>query len=291
MVSPILSLESPAKVNLILEIKGKRPDGYHELKTVMHSLKLADRLTFQPGGQGLTVCCDHPEVPEGEANLVYRAVNQLAQAKGVNPRVKIRIYKNIPVAAGMGGGSSNAATALLGCARLWKIDNKPLLIKLAKRLGSDVPFFLNGGCMLGTGRGERLRIWPAMPGLLMAVINPGVKVATAAVYKKFNLTLTTKKACINMMRQALVEKNALKIGKNLFNHLEQVTAGEQPVIGKIKSELLALGATAAMMTGSGATVFGLLPSRQVARRVQKTLAARYPFVVVTQTAGPRDDIE
>ncbi len=290
-MSPLLSLKSPAKVNLILHVKGKRPDGYHEVETVMHSLNLADRLTFRPSRQGLSVSCDHPDVPEGEANLVYQAVSRLAQAKSIPANVKIKIYKKIPVAAGMGGGSSNAATALLGCARLWGIEDKRLLLKLAKTLGSDVPFFLTGGCMLGTGRGERLRPWPAAPGLLMAVVNPGFKLSTAAVYKKNNLTLTTPKAYINMMRRALVEKNALKIGKNLINHLEQVAIGERPVINKIKAELLSLGATAAMMTGSGPTVFGLLPSARVARRVKNTLSARYSFVTVTQTTGARDDLD
>lgn len=277
------TLRSPAKVNLILEIKGKRPDGFHDLKTVMHSLTLADVMSFKPNNTGLKIICSHPQVPNDERNLAYQAALRLSQAYGIEPKVTITIKKNIPVAAGMGGGSSNAATALLGLAKMWEIDNKKKILSIAKSLGSDVPFFLSGGCQLGIGRGDRLYKWPQCEQLKMVVVNPGFSVSTAKVYKNFKLGLTRKKACINMMRQAVIEKNAFKISKYLFNHLALVTEKAHPEVVEIKNALISLGATAALMTGSGPTVFGLVSSDKIAHFIYQKLVSRYPFVAVTST--------
>jgi 4-diphosphocytidyl-2-C-methyl-D-erythritol kinase len=283
VTQPVLRLAAPAKINLILEIQGRRSDGYHELKTVMHALDLADTLSFTRLKQpGIRVTCDHPQVPEGSGNLVYRATELLAQAAGQEPHVHIHITKKIPLAAGMGGGSSDAAAALLGLARLWDWHHPDKILAVAKELGSDVPFFLKGGCGLGTGRGERVVAWPEAAGLLVAVVNPGFAVSTAEVYKKINLRLTTEKACFNMMRQAIVEKNAEKISKYLLNHLESVTVPLHPELAGIKRDLLSCGALAAMMSGSGPTVFGFVPSVAVGQKIKKTLSARYPTVLLTR---------
>lgn len=279
-----LILHAPAKVNLILEVQGRRPDGYHALKTVMHALELADTLRFSENSGGLRLVCSHPQVPTDERNLVYQAAIRLARRAGITPRVTIRLTKRIPVAAGLGGGSSDAATALLGLARWWRLGPRAPLARLARELGSDVPFFLNGGCALGTGRGERLTPWPSAPGLWLVLVNPGFPVSTAEVYRNFRLQLTRKKACISMMRSALKQKNADKISKKLFNHLEWVTLAAHPQVARIKQDLLAGGALGALMSGSGPTVFGLAPDRRTAWQIKGQLQTKYPVCLVTRLA-------
>ncbi|MCD4813566.1 4-(cytidine 5'-diphospho)-2-C-methyl-D-erythritol kinase [bacterium] len=281
----VLTLHAPAKVNLFLEIIGKRDDGYHELKTVMHTLDLADTLKLSERRRGIRITCNHPDVPTDERNLVFQAAQLLADKFGVLPNVGIHIQKRIPVAAGMGGGSSDAAAALIGLSRFWSGKQPKMLLNVAKQLGSDVPFFLAQGCALGLGRGEKIRPWPACPGIHLVVVNPGFSVSTAAVYKKFNLRLTRKKACINMMRLAVKEKNAGKIGRYLFNHLESVTEKMHPEITEIKADLLRLGAAGVLMAGSGATVFGLVRSGTAARKIAQQLKQRYPTVIATQTSA------
>ncbi|MBN1595903.1 4-(cytidine 5'-diphospho)-2-C-methyl-D-erythritol kinase [candidate division FCPU426 bacterium] len=280
-----LQVKAPAKVNLVLQVMHKRQDGYHALKTVMHTLELADEVLLTPRRGGLRVTCDHPEVPAGPENLAYRAAEALAEAYGKRPDVHIHIRKRIPPAAGLGGGSSDAAAVLRGLASWWRIKEKKKLLAIARSLGSDVPFFLYGGCALGTGRGEIIHPWPAVPGILMAVLNPGFPVATAEVYNKFRLGLTRKKACINMMRLAVREKNPGKIGEKLRNDLEKVTASLYPHIGEMKADLLACGASAVLMSGSGPSVFGFLPSARIAKSVLGRLQGKYPTVLLTKTSN------
>lgn len=280
-----LSLKAPAKINLVLEVLRRRPDGYHDIRTVMHCLELADTLTVTARRPGLRVSADHPGVPEGAGNLVYRAAEALAEKIGRPADVHIHITKRIPVAAGLGGGSSDAAAALLGLNRFWNLRLPyAQLHALAATLGSDVPFFLRRGCALGTGRGERLTAWPTCPGLPLVIVNPGFPVSTAEVYQQVNLQLTTPKNYIKLIRLALKEKSPIKISQNLYNHLEQVTETMHPVISRIKAGLLENHALGALMSGSGPTVFGLMPSVQAGRAAVKALKRQYPVVLLTQTA-------
>ncbi len=280
-----LTIKAPAKINLVLEIQGRRPDGYHEIRTIMHTVALSDTLTFSPRAGGLRVTCNRPEVSVGEGNLVYRAASMLAKEARLQPRVHIHIHKRIPLAAGLGGGSSDAAATLRGLSEIWNWHKAAKLSAVAKALGSDVPFFLKGGCALGLGRGDKIYTWPTVSGMPIALINPGFPLATAEVYKKTSLRLTRKKACINIMRRAILEKNVAKIGKNLLNHLETVSIKQHPVIAQIKDELLACGASAVLMSGSGPTVFGLLPGPTVAGRIIRRLRSRYAGVWITRTIG------
>jgi 4-diphosphocytidyl-2-C-methyl-D-erythritol kinase len=281
-----VTVNAPAKINLVLEVVRRRPDGYHDLRTVMHTLELADTLRFTPHPAGVRVSCDAPGVPADAGNLAGRAAELFQRAYGLRDGVAIHIQKRIPVAAGMGGGSSDAAATLLGLCRFWDLPvDRKRLHALAQQLGSDVPFLLHGGCALGTGRGDRLFPWPAVPGLWMVVVNPGFAVPTPLVYKKLKLPLTRKKNYINLLRQAILKKNPEKIGQYLYNQLETVTLKMHPEVARIKAALLAAGATAALMSGSGPTVFGLVPSPEAGQKIVKKLAERYPFVCLTRTAG------
>jgi 4-diphosphocytidyl-2-C-methyl-D-erythritol kinase len=278
---------APAKINLVLEVLRRRSDGYHELRTVMHTLELSDTLLFTPRQAGVLVSCDQPGVPANSGNLAGRAAELFLREYGLKTGVHIHIQKRIPVAAGLGGGSSDAAATLTALCRFWNlpVDYKRLHL-LARQLGADVPFLLQGGCALGTGRGDRLFPWPAVPGLWMLVINPGFAVSTPEVYKNLKLPLTRKKNYINLLRPAIMKKNPGKIGSFLFNQLETVTLKMHPEVARIKEVLLAQGATAALMSGSGPTVFGLVPSPEVGQQALRRLADRYPFVCLTRTAGP-----
>jgi 4-diphosphocytidyl-2-C-methyl-D-erythritol kinase len=278
-------VHAPAKINLALEIVRRRPDGYHDLRTVMHTLALADRLTLSSRPSGVVLTCKTPGVPTDEKNLAVRAALALQQAYAVTQGVHIHLTKKIPVAAGMGGGSSDAAATLRGLVRLWGLPwEAQRLTSLAASLGSDVPFLLKGGCALGTGRGDRIFPWPVLAGIPVVVVNPGFAVSTAEVYKRLKLPLTREKNYINLMRPAVFEKNPQKIGKYLFNHLETVTLSTHPQVRRIKLQLLKQGASAVLMSGSGPTVFGLVDQVTLGRKIVKALTPQYPFVCLTQTA-------
>lgn len=280
------AVNAPAKINLVLEIVRRRPDGYHDIRTVMHTLELSDTLLFTPRQEGVLVSCDTPGVPANADNLAARAAELFREAYGLKSGVHIHIQKRIPVAAGLGGGSSDAAATLMGLCRFWNIPvNYRRLHALARQLGSDVPFLLQGGCALGTGKGDRLFPWPAVTGIWMLVINPGFAVPTPLVYKNLKLPLTSKKNYINLLRPAILKKNPEKIGQYLYNQLETVTLKMHPEVGRIKEVLLAHGAAAALMSGSGPTVFGIVPSPEAGQQMLRKLSGRYPFVCLTRTIG------
>src|SRR5215831_14410834 len=179
-----IALRASAKVNLSLEVLGKRPDGFHEIASVMHAVDLADRLTLE-AAPTVSFHADDPELPTDEGNLVVRAAALLREAAGVEAGAKIELRKRIPVAAGLGGGSSDAAAALWGLSRLWGLGwSRARLAELAVRLGMDVPFFLGPGPALATGRGERLEPLGRMGGYALVLVNPGVSVSTREVYAR-----------------------------------------------------------------------------------------------------------
>ena len=171
-----MEVEAHAKLNLTFEVLGKRADGYHEVKTVMQTVGLSDRLTFEPWPT-LQVDCDSPEL-SGEVNLVWRAARALAHSKGIQPRARIRIQKRIPVAMGLGGGSSDAAAALRALDRLWETDATDTeLAELAAGIGSDVPFFLTGGTALAEGRGEVILPMPSLPRFNLTLVFPDLVIS------------------------------------------------------------------------------------------------------------------
>ena len=258
-----VDLSSPAKINLFLAVTGQRADGYHELWSWMVPLALADRVAIRLGGDGIRVRCDHPDVPGGVTNTAFRAargfLSQLARLTDKAPAgVEIRIEKRIPVAAGLGGGSSNAAVVLTGLNNLLGCPlSHSCLMKLAVGIGADVPFFLFGGPALASGIGERLRVAPSMGRRAVLLVNPGIKVSTRMVFENLNLTLTN---CCQKLKNLPFEGKVVAPDRYLCNDLEPVTAAWYPQIGAIKAGLLDYGAQGALMSGSGPTVFGLFES-------------------------------
>ena len=257
----------PAKVNLFLRVLARRPDGYHELVTVMQPLSLADELTVTSGGPGLTLTCDHPELPRGEDNLVWRAARLFQEATGRKLGVHLTLVKRIPVAAGLGGGSSDAAGALLA---LNELAGTPLsaagLHRLACRLGADVPFFLQAGPAVARGIGDRLTPL-ALPPYWYLLLNPGVPLSTRWVYGNLDLS----RLLAGPETEAWDPEHPEKWVRN---DLETVALKRFPELRDFAEQMKRLGARASGISGSGPTVFGLFPSperaREAARKVRRT---------------------
>ena len=269
----MITLPSFAKINWTLEILGKRPDGYHELRTLLQTVSLADELSFEPIEEGIEIVCDHPDVPCDATNLVYRAAALVAEATGIRKGVRITIDKRLPVAAGIGGGSSNAATTILALQRLWEIELAPRdLFPLGAKLGADVPFFFLGGTCLGVGRGDEVYAVPDIRAERLLLVNAGIAVPTREVYGNLPPELTNPNPAAKMPLSleaayaALAQHDELPI---LTNDLEKTVFARHPLLAEIRQRLLLLGARGVLMSGSGSTVFAIFDSdeaRFTARR-------------------------
>jgi 4-diphosphocytidyl-2-C-methyl-D-erythritol kinase len=270
MVMERISLRAPAKVNLRLDVLGKRPDGYHEIRTWMYPISLADELHIQKVDTAtITISCTHPDLPLGEENLAHRAAALFLKEHALSGGAKIEIIKHIPLAAGLGGGSSDAAAVLKAMNILWN-SNVPLegLMEMGAQIGADVPFFLVGkGAVMG-GRGEQVvKILPPLR-LWMLLINPGLPLSTNLVYEqgKWGLTKARGGNRISMPPQDLE-----KMGTFLHNDLEGPALELIPTIGHIKACMIEAGASGVLMTGSGPTVFGLFGEEAEAERAARDL--------------------
>lgn len=256
-----LRLVAPAKINVFLRILGRRPDGYHSLVSGMQKVGLYDELVLERTGAGIELRCPDGNSPEGPENLVMRAatlfLEHLAEHRpGQGFGVRMLLNKGIPVAAGLGGGSSDAAAALVGLNTLSGANlDAQTLAGLGLCLGADVPFFLQSApAALAEGIGERLSPLSPLSGCAIVLVNPGFAVSTRWVYRNFDLTAIERKDTFQNFRNGLN-------GVACVNDLEQVTAGRYPVIGEIKEAMRRHGAEAALMSGSGPTVFGLFADR------------------------------
>ncbi len=279
-----LTLRSPAKINLCLSVLGKRPDGYHEVQMLMQMVALYDDVTVTIGGSGIEVRCDAVEVPSGEGNIAWKAACEILKAAGSIAGVTIGIKKSIPAAAGLAGGSGNAAAVLTAVNKLLGSGFGPeRLAMVGTKIGMDVPFFFFGPTALATGRGEVIMPMPAVPKCWILLVNPGFATSTAWVYQNVNLRLTKKVDCTKIAR--LTVRN---IAEGLHNDLEAVTANAHPVITRIKEALLDQKALGVCMSGSGPTVFGIFETESACRAAADNLSPegwRF-FPVQTLTESP-----
>lgn len=269
-----LELPAYAKINLCLNILDKRPDGYHEVVTVLQQIDLADRIVFtaREGGE-ITFSCEQPEVPLGDDNLCVRAARLLQGETDTQQGIELRLHKKIPMGAGLGGGSSDAAAVLLGLNKLWNLRlGVAELQRLASRLGSDVPFFIEGGTALGLGRGERLRRLHLSQDFVVLIVFPGLAISTAWAYGQANLSLTMRKK--NIKLQSLIDKKIvdLTLLKTLGNDLEEVVFQRFSILNDIKRRLYESKATYAGMTGTGSALFGIFHNE---KGVLDTLEAQF----------------
>ncbi|MCC7201418.1 MAG: 4-(cytidine 5'-diphospho)-2-C-methyl-D-erythritol kinase [Nitrospirae bacterium] len=305
-----ISIKTPAKINLLLHVKGKRADGYHDIVTVMQAIDLFDELLLEKGDK-ITFISDSPDVPSDENNLVYKAAVKLREFSRIKEGAKITLKKNIPVAAGLGGGSSDAAAVLSGLNYLWKLGLPfETLCGLGRDIGSDVPFFIGGPTAAGFGRGDELIQLSNETDYWYLLVNPGILISTAWVYGQIdisandennppipplekggkggferispgekwigplvrpNLELTKADDHIKIFLPDGLRPEGNKIWLFPYNDLEGVVIRRYPVIKKIKDEMVASGAISALMSGSGSSVFGIFRDRDSVERAGRNL--------------------
>jgi len=264
-----LTIEAPAKVNYRLDVLRKRPDGYHELRMVMQRIDLCDSIEITLSGDpGIRVACGREGVPDGPGNIAWRAADLLLKLAERQPGIDIRITKRIPVAAGMGGGSSDGAAVLMGVNELLGLGlSDQRLMEIGVTLGADVPFFIFKRTALAEGIGERLSPIERVPTAWLAIVNPNIHVSTAWVYQNLQLTSGLNENIIPRLYESVADICAI-----LSNDLELVTVKRHPIIAVIKEQLLRAGACGALMSGSGPTVFGVFESEAAARLAASDLA-------------------
>ncbi|MHB1419335.1 MAG: 4-(cytidine 5'-diphospho)-2-C-methyl-D-erythritol kinase [Bacillota bacterium] len=273
-----------AKINLALDVLYGRNDGFHEVKMVMQTVALKDRVKMTLTPEGIEVVSNSDEVPSGKENLAYRAAELLSGLIPHPPGVIISLEKNIPMAAGLAGGSSDAASVLLGLNLLWEMG-LPIaeLLSLGERLGSDIPFCLIGGTALAQGRGERITILPKAPRLWLVLVNPSFGVSTAEVYRHFNPLHCPDRPDVAAAVQAIESNDQNGLLAAMGNALESVTLTRYPIVREIKEELLARGARKAVMCGSGPTVFGVVEDEEQAKTLALQMNQKYSQVFITCT--------
>jgi len=276
-----VTLDSPAKINLFLEVLGLRDDGYHEIRSVLQLIDLCDRVTLRRQRQIEVEVIGAASF--GQKNLAYRAAHLLLKKVGMEEGVRVAIEKRIPVGGGLGGGSSNAAATLWGLKLLYGLDlSSRELMALGGQLGSDVPFFFSKGIAFASGRGEVIRPLPSLPSRWVVVANPGIPISTTWAYRALTLELTNEEKShriLLLLEQGEGEK-ALSLS---FNRLEEVVLREYPEVARLKHLLAARGARPVLMTGSGSSVFGMVEDRTLGAGIVAGLKRDGYFAVLCRT--------
>ncbi len=266
-----LAYRAYAKINLYLDVLNKRRDGYHDIETIFQSVSLADELVFSERQSRLSLACSLPELDSGDENLVMRAAKLLRQRSGCRLGARIRLVKAIPIAAGLAGGSSDAATALLALNHLWELGwSRAQLHTLAQELGSDVPYCIVGGTVAATRRGDELRSLEPLPTTWFVLLHSDVSVSTTRVYSSPKLTRRQDKPFAGRTPTFRKTLRALESGhleQVVFNRMEGPVFANHPHLANVKRRLLDSGCLAAAMSGSGATLFGVCTSRKHATRI------------------------
>ena len=285
-----ITLKSRAKINLSIDVLGKRQDGYHLVEMIMQTIDLYDLIEInEKDNDQITIKSTSDEIPLDCNNLVYKAANLIKKTFNINKGVEIHIKKNIPVAAGMAGGSSNAAAVLVGLNKLWNLNlSNQQLEKIGLKLGADVPFCINGGAVLASGIGEELTpIKGLTKDVCILVCKPDLFVSTKEVYECIDSKDIDKRPNNKFLIECLKNEDTRQLAENMFNVLEGVTVEMHPVIQQIKDIMITNKALGAMMSGSGPTVFGLYENREDAVKCKAILEKQFKqtFVVACEEKG------
>jgi 4-diphosphocytidyl-2-C-methyl-D-erythritol kinase len=277
-----LEKQSPGKVNLVLNILGRRADGFHELETVFYPVRVFDRLQIARSGQGIQLNCSAPSLPTDARNLVFRAAAAFLAVAGIKDGVRLDLEKNLPLAAGLAGGSANAATTLLGLNELFGGPLAPdQLQRIAASLGSDVPFFLQGQPALATGRGERIEplAWfPALSNAAFVLVHPGFGIATAWAYQqlaRFPDALNGRPGRAQKLISLLQTADLRTAGAEFYNSLEAPALEKYPLLALFQEFLRANGAAATLMSGSGSTTFAVVPGLDAAKELAEKFKSKF----------------
>ncbi|MCK4546080.1 MAG: 4-(cytidine 5'-diphospho)-2-C-methyl-D-erythritol kinase [Candidatus Eisenbacteria sp.] len=267
-----IKLLTYAKVNLYLEVLRRRPDGYHDIESVMQTVSLADEILLEEAQSGIEVVCDSPGVPTGKENLAAKAWSAFFAATGKPPGVRITITKRIPVAAGLGGGSGNAAGVLLGLARMY--GGNADLHRLAADIGSDVPFFLDGGTQLAKGRGTDLEPQKPVADCWIVLVCPDTSISTAWAYEHLKMPLTRGKDLTTMIQLGLSRGDVPAVARELFNRFESVVFEVYPDLGSLKAEIREHHALGVVLSGSGPSLLAIFDLQNTAAMLNRWLTAR-----------------
>lgn len=253
-----VELKARAKVNLSLDVLSKRQDGYHEVKMIMQTLELHDSIILEEISEGIEIECNSPWVPLNNQNIAYKAAELVISSYGIKTGVKINIIKRIPVAAGLAGGSSNAAAVFQGLNEMFSLGiSEEVLMILGKQIGADVPYCIKGGTMLSEGIGEILTTISQLPRIPVVLVKPKIGVSTAWVYKNLNLDKINVRPETELLIKAIDNKDIKYLASNMVNVLESVTIPKYPIIDEIKRKMVKSKTLGSMMSGSGPTVFGI----------------------------------
>lgn len=268
-----MRLQAFAKINLGLDVLGKREDGYHEVRMIMQTIRMYDQLDMRKSVEpGIHLTTNKKYIPVDENNLVWRAAKLMMDTCGIIEGVSIHLHKVIPVAAGMAGGSSDAAATLVGMNRLFHCGlSKEKLMELGVQIGADVPYCALRGTALAEGIGEKLTVLPPMPDCWILIGKPGISVSTKYVYTTLDLNTDTVHPDIDGMKKALEDGNLYGITERMGNVLQDVTIPAYPEVERIKEQMKTLGAVNAMMSGSGPTVFGIFDNEEKAQKACQKL--------------------
>ena len=268
-----MRLQAFAKINLGLDVLGKREDGYHEVRMIMQTIRMYDQLDMRKSVEpGIHLTTNKKYIPVDENNLVWRAAKLMMDTCGIIEGVSIHLHKVIPVAAGMAGGSSDAAATLVGMNRLFHCGlSKEKLMELGVQIGADVPYCVLRGTALAEGIGEKLTVLPQMPDCWILIGKPGISVSTKYVYTTLDLNTDTVHPDIDGMKKALEDGNLYGITERMGNVLQDVTIPAYPEVERIKEQMKTLGAVNAMMSGSGPTVFGIFDNEEKAQEACQKL--------------------
>ncbi|MDL2301170.1 4-(cytidine 5'-diphospho)-2-C-methyl-D-erythritol kinase [Lachnospiraceae bacterium OttesenSCG-928-D06] len=270
------SIKAYGKINLGLDVVSRMENGYHQVRMIMQTVSLFDELIMTPCEEGISIFVDSKDIPTDEHNLIYKAIKIMKDTYNITEGVRVDLKKQIPVAAGMAGGSSDAAAAFRGMNQLFKLGlHRDRLCELGVKVGADVPYCILGGTALAEGIGEKLTPLPSPPDCHILLVKPDISVSTKYVYDNLKLSGEMEHVDIDGMRHSIENGNLLGITKRMGNVLEQVTVGRYPIIQEIKDKMITYGAMNSLMSGSGPTVFGIFEREETGKEAYEQMKKMY----------------
>lgn len=268
-----IKLKARAKINISLDVIGRRDNGYHDVEMIMQTINLYDKLLMRKQKKNhIRIQTNLPYLPVDERNLVYKIIQYMKEKYDIVEGVYVDLYKMIPVAAGMAGGSSDAAQTIIGMNKLFQLGlSTQEMMDIGEQFGADIPYCIVQGTVLATGLGEQLTVIDPFPKVYVLIAKPRFSVSTPAVYKRYDDRVAQQHPDTPILLEAIQEQNIQKICRHLDNVLETVTIEMHPEIAKIKADMLMLGADGSLMSGSGPTVYGLFTDKKKAEQAKKTM--------------------
>jgi len=272
------------KINISLDVVGKREDGYHLLKMIMQNVDLYDSMSFEKCNKGINISCNKPYIPTDERNLVYKAAKLFMETYNISEGINIYLKKNIPVAAGMAGGSADAAAVFKALKQVFKIDvDDNELMNLGVKIGADVPYCIMGGTALCEGIGDIITPLAPFKNHILVLVKPNFGVSTKEVYKNLDISKIFKHPDTESLIKAMEEENLADVCNSMKNLLENVTLRKYPVLKRIKEDMVKMGAMGSMMSGSGPTIFAFFDDMLKAQRCYDKFKTQYKEVYITRT--------